>query len=235
MSTYVLIHGAGGSDSWYWHLVAPKLKAAGHDVVAPDLPIGDPSAGLEKFTDVVVDAIGDRKDLIVVGQSFAGFTAPIVCSRVKADLLVLLAAMIPRPGESASQWWGDTGYDKVSREQAERDGRPADGPPDLLSVFFHDVPPPVLSDSLAHGTRPEADTAFADPWPLSAWPDVPTRFLLCTQDRFFPASFLRPVVRDRLGVTPDEIDSGHLAALSHPDELTERLEQYRIQHQAGIR
>jgi hypothetical protein len=30
MATYVLIHGAG-SDSWYWHLVTPLLRAHGHD------------------------------------------------------------------------------------------------------------------------------------------------------------------------------------------------------------
>jgi hypothetical protein len=70
---------------------------------------------------------------------------------------------------------------------------------------------------------------------MPPWPDVATRFLLCRQDRFFPAEFLRRVVRDRLGpvgVTPDEIDSGHLPAFSHPKELTERLEAYRVQ--AGV-
>ena len=30
MATYVLIHGAG-SNSWYWHLVEPQLRALGHD------------------------------------------------------------------------------------------------------------------------------------------------------------------------------------------------------------
>ena len=66
-----------------------------------------------------------------------------------------------------------------------------------------------------------------EPWPLSAWPDVPTRFLLCRKDRLFPATWLRRVVRDRLGITPDEIDSGHTPALSRPKELVDRLEAYR--------
>jgi hypothetical protein len=56
---------------------------------------------------------------------------------------------------------------------------------------------------------------------------VPTRFLLCRDDRFFPAEFLRRVVRDRLGITPDEMAGGHLPALAHPDDLVERLETYR--------
>jgi pimeloyl-ACP methyl ester carboxylesterase len=62
------------------------------------------------------------------------------------------------------------------------------------------------------------------PWPLRAWPKVPTRFLLCRDDRFFPAPFLRRVVRDRLGITPDEIDGSHCVALSRPNELADRLE-----------
>src|SRR3982751_1716748 len=98
MTTFVLIHG-GGSSGWDWHLVEPELRAHGHDVVAPDLPIGDPAAGLPEFADAVVAAIGDRRDLVVVGHSYGGFTAPLVCARLPVRLLVFLAGMIPAPGE----------------------------------------------------------------------------------------------------------------------------------------
>jgi pimeloyl-ACP methyl ester carboxylesterase len=81
MAVYVLIHGAG-SDPWLWHLLTLELRARGHDVVAPDLPCDDDSAGLTKYADTVVDAIDDRSGVILVAQSFAGFTAPLVCGRV---------------------------------------------------------------------------------------------------------------------------------------------------------
>jgi len=68
--------------------------------VAPDLPCDGDSAGLSEYADVVVDAIGDRADLVLVPQSLAGFTAPLVCERVPVDLLVMLAAMVRSPGES---------------------------------------------------------------------------------------------------------------------------------------
>jgi alpha/beta hydrolase family protein len=48
MATYVLIHGAG-AVGWYWHLVEAELRARGHDVVAPDLPCEDDSAGLPEL------------------------------------------------------------------------------------------------------------------------------------------------------------------------------------------
>jgi pimeloyl-ACP methyl ester carboxylesterase len=224
MATYVLLHGAG-SDSWYWHLVAPELQARGHDVVAPDLPCDDDGAGVDDYAETAIEAIGDRRDLIVVAQSMAGFTAPLVCERLPVELVVLLAAMTPRQGESPGEWWANTGQAEAMREQADREGR-ADTM-DEVTLFLHDVPPDVATESANH-IRTQSGTPFTQPRPMPAWPDVPTRFLLCRDDRFFPAPFQRRVVRERLGITPDEMDGGHLPALGRPKKLVERLEAYRI-------
>jgi len=230
MTTYVLIHGAS-SDSWYWHLVTPRLTALGHDVVAPDLPSDDDRAGFAEYTDAVIDAIGDRRELIVVAQSMAGFTAPLVCDRVAADMLILVAAMVPKPGESGGDWWANTGWYEARRAQAARDGRlteTGEAPDvDVMADFFHDVPPDVVAAAMARGERGQSSTPFEKPWPLDRWPDVETHFVLCRDDRFFPAEIQRRVVRERLGITPDELASGHLPALAHPAELVERLEAYR--------
>jgi pimeloyl-ACP methyl ester carboxylesterase len=222
-----LIHGAS-SDSWYWHLVTPQLEALGHVVVAPDLPSDDDAAGLDTYTDVVVDAIGDLTDLIVVGQSLGGFTAPLVCARVPADLLILVAAMVPRPHESPGDWWDNTGWEEARRRLDIEQGRPSDGPFDPAITFFHDVAPEVTAEAFARGERGQSGTPFLKPWPLDAWPTVRTEFLLCRHDRFFPADFQRRVVQQRLGRPPDEMDGGHLPALAHPDELVQRLERYRL-------
>jgi pimeloyl-ACP methyl ester carboxylesterase len=211
----VLIHGAG-SDSWYWHLVVPELQARGHDVVTMDLPCDDDSAGLAEYTDAVVDAIGDRTDLVLVAQSMAGFTAPLVCDRVPVDLMVLVAAMVPRPGESPAEWWVNTRHDEA---------RGPDASDDPAVMFLHDVPDDVVAESVAH-LRVQSATPFEKPWPRDAWPDVPTRFLLCRDDRFFPAEFQRRVVCERLRIVPDEMDGGHLPALSRPQELAARLDAY---------
>ena len=226
MATYVLIHGAG-SDSWYWHLVRPELEALGHDVVAPDLPSSDDAAGLSEYADVVVDAIGDRRDLIVVAQSMGAFTAPLVCERVPVDLMILVAAMVPRPGETPGEWWGNTGQRDARRACDAREGRDPDADFDPVVTFLHDVPADIAAESAAHVSE-QSETPFQKPWPLDAWPDVPTRFLLCRDDRCFPAEFQRRVVKERLGFAPDEMDGGHLPALSRPKELAERLEAYRV-------
>ena len=215
MSTYVLIHGAGDSG-FYWHLLEPELRDRGHEVIAPDLPADDESAGLTEYADTVIDAIGDRTDLIVVAQSFGAFTAPLVASRVPVDLVVLIAGMVPRPGETSAEWSTNTGYWTAGQGMDFSDD---------FAVFYNDVPREVAEEAMRHA-RPQADRPGMEPWPLDAWPEVPTRYLLCTEDRCFPAEWMRGVVEDRLGITPDEIESGHTPALSRPSELAERLEAY---------
>src|SRR5215207_8011545 len=146
MTAYVLIAGAG-SDAWYWHLLEPELRERGHDVLAVDLPADDDSAGLAQYADAVVEAIGDRTGLVLVAQSFGGFTAPLVCERVPVDLLLMLNAMVPSPGESAGEWWANTGHAKARVEQAARDGRDLAADEDLRDAFFHDVPPEVTAEA----------------------------------------------------------------------------------------
>jgi pimeloyl-ACP methyl ester carboxylesterase len=212
VTTYLLIHGAG-SESWYWHLVVPQLQALGHQAIAVDLPCDDDTAGLPEYADAVLKAAGDHTGVILVAQSLGGFTAPLVSDRLRARLLVLVNAMVPRPGESAGEWWANTGH--VFPD-----------PFDPEVIFVHDLPPQLAAESARH-VRPQSEMIFSQPWPLAAWPDVPTRSLLCRDDRFFPAEFQRRLVRERLGIIPDEMDGGHLPALARPTELVQYLEACR--------
>jgi pimeloyl-ACP methyl ester carboxylesterase len=166
----------------------------------------------------VVAAIGDRTDLVVVAQSAGGFTAPLVCDRVPVELLVLLAPMIPMPGEASADYWKNTRYEEEVHERFD----------DPIELFYQDVTPEVAAEALRRGRR-QSDARMHEPFPLDAWPDVPTRVLLCRDDRLFAPSFVRRVARERLGIAPDEIDGGHTPALSRPIELADRLETYAAQ------
>jgi pimeloyl-ACP methyl ester carboxylesterase len=221
MTTFVFIHGAG-DVGWYWHLVEAELCAKGYDTVAPDLPCDDDSAGLAEYADAVVDAIGTRTNLIVVAQSAGGFTAPLVCDRVAARLLVLVAPMIPAPGEAPADYWTNTRYHEEAREPYD----------DAIALFYQDVPADLAAEARRRG-RNQSEARMGEPSPLRTWPNIPTRVLLCRHDRLFPAGFVRRVARERLGITADEIDSGHTPALSHPAELAERLDAYAVEQAQG--
>jgi pimeloyl-ACP methyl ester carboxylesterase len=214
MATFVCIHGAGGvAAQWDW--LAAELRPRGHEVVAMDLPC-DQEVGLDAYVDAVVEAIGGRRgDLVLVAQSLAGFVGPLVCARVPVDLLVLVAAMVPRPGESGSEWWVNTGQAAAMAALNLPDDSPE-------TIFVHDVDRAIL-DRLGP-PRPQTATLFAEPWPLPAWPDVPTRFVAARDDRCFPVEWLRGVVRDRLGIEAVEIPGGHCAYLSQPRALADALE-----------
>lgn len=216
MATYALIHG-GGDSAFYWRLLEPELRARGQEAVSMDLPCEDDSAGFPEYAEAVVEALGEaeRSGLILVAQSLGGFTAPLVCARVPVGLMVLIAGMVPAPGEPGGDWGSNTGYPGPQGASEER-------------TFYEDVPDDVARESMQR-SRGQSDTPGEQPWPLDAWPDVPTRFLLCQRDRMFPADWMREVVRARLGIEPDEIDSGHCPALSRPGELGERLEAYRLE------
>jgi pimeloyl-ACP methyl ester carboxylesterase len=130
MSAFALIHG-GGSSAWDWHLVAAELGQRGHDPIAVDLPTEDDSAGWWDYADTVVEATREQSQLIVVGHSLGCFTAPLVCARRPVDLLVLVAGMIPSPGESFNDWWTNSGYEESGSDD----------------VFYHDVPPELAAEA----------------------------------------------------------------------------------------
>lgn len=218
--TFVLVHGAG-DVGWYWHLLEQRLRHRGHDVVAPDLPCDDDNAGLDEYVRTVEQAIGERNNLVVVGQSFGGLTATLLAARRPVRALVLVAGMIPAPGERPEDWFANTGWEEAVEDQAKRDdGRT--GSSDPFVAFYHDVPRAIAEEAMSR-ERYQSPTPGRSPWPLDAWPDVPTRFVLCSEDRFFPPAFMRSVVADRLAITPDEIAAGHCVALSRPDELAALL------------
>lgn len=215
MTTFVLIHGGGGS-AFDWHLLEAELRGRGHDTVAVDWAVSGPQAELWDYADAVVRAVGGRRDLVVVAHSWGGFVGPLVCARIEAAALVLVTAMIPSPGETPDDWW-------------ERAGWTSPGIDDEYELFMHDVPRELGERVLAHDNalaeKTDMGGAVGRPWPLAAWPDVATRYLLCRDDRFFAPGFVHRHVEERLGIVPDEMPGSHMVMLSLPRELADYLVQ----------
>ena len=221
-TTFVLVPGAGG-DTLFWHRLVAELEGRGHRALPVELPVRDDSAGLDAYADTVVAAIGDRSPVVLVAQSMGGLTAPLVCERVPVELLVLLNAMVPRPGETGGEWWTATGQGEAAAAYLQQLGLPTEL--DDEATYFHDVPADVVAaytgQEFAQSGRP-----FEDPWPLDRWPAVPTRVVAGREDRLFPLEFQRKIAAVRLGLDVDEVPGGHCAALSRPVELADRLEGY---------
>ncbi|MEO3941075.1 alpha/beta hydrolase [Paenarthrobacter nicotinovorans] len=208
MAVFVLIHG-GGSTSWDWHLVQPMLETAGHEVIAVDLPIENKNAMLKDYTRAATEAADGARHTIVVGHLLGGFTAPLVCDELNSDGLVYLSAMIPMPGETFGEWWTNTGHDRET----------------IPDEAFFNLVPDDLAQQARGKERDQQGAWMSGPWP-GRHPDVPTLAILCRDDLFFPASFMRLQVQDRLGTEPVEIPGGHYATLSHPDAVAAALDDF---------
>jgi pimeloyl-ACP methyl ester carboxylesterase len=153
----------------------------------------------------VVDAVAERRDVIVVGHSLGGFTAPLVCARIPAHLLILLCGMIPSLGELFDDWWKNAGHEQSGSTMSS-----------------------TTTSAAARGRSAATRTkrgfeGVPEPWPLDSWPATPTRYLVCRDDRIFTASWARRHLRAPLGIEADELDGGHYVTLSRPHEVAERL------------
>jgi pimeloyl-ACP methyl ester carboxylesterase len=203
--THVLVPGAGG-EAWYWHLVAPHLE----DAIAVELPTGDPDAGLQDYADAITRAAGDRENVTLVAQSMGAFSAPMATLDVAN--IILVAPMIPAPGETPTEWWTTSGL------------ADAGAPPfDAWETFFHDVPEDICRQARERGEPKQADKPFEDPWPLHRWPDVPIRVIAGLHDRMFPYPFMQKLARERVGVEAEPIATGHMPALVKPEKLARTL------------
>jgi pimeloyl-ACP methyl ester carboxylesterase len=222
MASYVLVPGAGG-DAWYWHRLVPALRERGHDAFSVALPAADDSAGWSEYADVIVDAIGDRPDPVLVAQSLAGFSAPLAATRKPVDQIVLLNAMIPEPGETGEAWWSNTGQREAQLEYLATIGVTPEEAEDDRVLYFHDVPPEVVEEAESRGEPGQSWTPMTQPWPLDAWPATPTRVLVGRDDRLFPEAFQRRVARERLGIDAETIPGGHLVPLADPEGVADRL------------
>ncbi len=221
--TFVLIPGAGiDPGAWCWTVAA--LEVRGHQALAPRLPLDDPDAGPSAHAEAVIEAVRQlRGPLVVVGQSLGAYAASLVAARIEVSELVLVAPMVPASGETAGEWWTAVKHDEAIAPLIQRLGPvSAWGPEDLAEVFLHDVPVDIAAAAERFIGSP-GPGMFREPWPLGAWPQVPTRVVAPRDDRLFPLAFQRRVARERLGLPVDEMPGGHVPMLARPGELAERL------------
>jgi pimeloyl-ACP methyl ester carboxylesterase len=220
----VLVHGAY-HGAWCWERLAPELVARGHVVTAVDLPISDAAAGTAAYADAVVEAIdaAGATAPAVVGHSMGGLVIPIVAARLPVTRLIFLAAFLPEPGRTLTEQRASEPIDgPVPPATAEwtdvGDNLWLVGPNTATELFFHDADPDLAAWAVAR-LRPQSYAFMGEPSPLIAWPEVPSRYIVCRDDRTLNPDWAREAARRRLGVEAVEIDGGHSPFLTRPAEL----------------
>ena len=220
MATFCLVHGAWhGPDCW--GQLAPRLEERGHDVLTPDLPLHDPTAGFAERVRPALDALDGVDDpLVIVGHSQGTAYSCLVAAERPEALLVYLC---PRLNGFESP----AGAPNMFREGFPF---PADRP-DGTSVWDADAAigamyprlPPDTARSLAGHLRPMAMTQ--DDYPLDAPPGNESVLVYAAEDEFFQPDWSRFMARELLDVEPIEIPGGHFPMAEDPEGLAELLDR----------
>jgi pimeloyl-ACP methyl ester carboxylesterase len=229
VTTFALVHGAwhGG---WCWERLTPELERRGHRTVVVDLPCTDPEALFPDYATVVVEALADvGEDVVVVGHSLAGHTIPLVAARRPVRALVFLCALIAQPGASfADQLKAERdifvpGYEAGLAPADERPVRTWARPDVACETMFQDCPEAVAEAAFAR-LRPQASTPYFAPCALDVLPAVPAAYVVAADDRIVNPVWSRRAAPERLGVRPIELPGGHSPYLSRPGAVADVLE-----------
>jgi len=220
VSLFCLVHGSAQNASC-WDLLVRELEGRGHNAVRPQLPTNEPEASATRYAEVIADAIpADQEGAVVVAHSASGLFLPLVPEKRRVRRLVFLVAVIPQIGKSLlEQVKADK--DMFNPEWVGKDPTKDEG---LAEKFlFHDCSPEMKKWAWSRMSLMFARQAMLEMCPLKAWPEVPSSYILCTEDRAIQASWARRAAKERLGVEAVELPGGHCPYVSRPRELAEVL------------
>jgi pimeloyl-ACP methyl ester carboxylesterase len=164
---------------------------------------------------------------MLVGHSMAGLVIPLVAALRPIRRMVFLAAFLPSPGKSATEQRAKEAIDgRVAPKTAEWTDLGNDvwmvGPNTATELFFHDAPA-AAARWATQRLRPQSYRVMNETTPLTAWPDVESRSIVCRDDRALNPSWVRAASRERLGVEAIELGGAHSPFLTRPGELAQVL------------
>ncbi|MET9265358.1 alpha/beta hydrolase [Amycolatopsis sp. NPDC004079] len=224
-TTFVLVHGAWHGP-WCWERVSEHLIARGHEVICPSLPCDNAEAGQDEYLAVLEAALRGRSDVVLVAHSMSGMVAPLATGNPAVSSLILLAALVRKPGSALT----DDGaaplaeplQKAVARAVVDESGRVVLDPADATDVLYHDCTPADAADAVRQ-LRPSANTVGAQTCPALPERRVPTTYVSCRADRAVNCDWNAARARELLAAEVREIDGGHSPFWSAPEEFAALL------------
>lgn len=225
VATFCLIHGAW-HDASCWDALARRLRAAGHEVLTPNLPFDDPESSWEQRAQPAIQALDDVDGpVVIVGHSMASAYAVQVAAARSGTLLVYLC---PRMGGFEPP----AGAPEVFRAgfpfpSAHADGTSSWEPDAAIAAMYSRLAPEIQAELVAH-LQPMA--LPSDPYPLDTHPDNPVALIYAAEDEFFQPDWERFMALEFLGIEPIEIPGGHFPMAEDPDGLAALLGRLAVEH-----
>jgi pimeloyl-ACP methyl ester carboxylesterase len=242
--TFILIHGAW-QGAWAWDTIVPRLRAAGHDAIAVDLPgnghnpMPPAEVNLERYAAHVVEIIdATTGPIVMVGHSMGGITAAQVCELrpERIALAIFVAAFLLPDGMSVLEFyqqnlepWMQGAIKRVTYDDAGL--LSTIDPVSAVEVFYHKADR-AMAEAAAQKLTPQPENARHSKLQLSAQRSgsVPRVYIEAQADR----SVHLPLQRKMQAMSPClevyGLDSDHAPQLSDPDALVALLLRAVAEH-----
>jgi pimeloyl-ACP methyl ester carboxylesterase len=233
--TFILIHGAW-QGAWAFDTIVPRLKAAGHDAVAADLP-GDghdntppETVNLALYAEKVASLVDAAKGpVIMLGHSMGGVTASQVCEMrpERIALAIYLCAFMLPDGfavldfyEKYLEPWMKGAHARVTYEN----GTSRIDPVSAVDVFYQ-MSDRATAQAAAARLTPQPEGARRSKLHLTPqnYGQVPRVYIEALQDRSVHLPLQRKMQEITGCTAVDALDSDHAPQLSMPDALVEKL------------
>ncbi len=218
--TIVLVHGAF-ADSSGWNDVAGRLMRDGYPVIAFSNPLRGPLADAEYLRQFLSTISGP---VVLVGHSYGGAVITNAATgNPNVKSLVYIAAYALAAGESLAEantlGGGHTDLPDHLVFRPYPGAAPGDADayidPAWVPILFAQDLPKSTARLLGATQRPAAVSSLFTPSGPPAWATIPSWYLVARQDRTIPPEAERAMA-ERAGSTTVEINSSHVAMMSHP-------------------
>src|SRR5271167_4456333 len=214
----VLVHGAFADGSG-WEAVAKILEKDGYTVSVAQPPETS-YAEDQKYTKAAIDAMGGP--VVLVGHSYGGSIITEAGNDAKVSALVYIAAFALDDGESCASI--EQALPQASKAfKADSAGNWWIEQEHFAADFAADIPPDV-SHYMAISQVPISTDSFTHKVTNPAWKTKPTWYMVATEDRSINTDQERMMAK-RANAKTVEVDSSHVAYMSHPTETAKLIEE----------
>lgn len=216
----VLVHGAW-ADGSSWSSVIERLQADGYRVTAPQFPLTSLADDVGRLRQVLSLQDGPT---VIAGHSYGGQIMTALANDAPNVVgLVYIAAFGLDAGESLGGLLAQgPPTPALAHQFVDQQGFVWLTEDDFVDHFAGDVDP-VKARVLYAVQQPLSASAFDDVMGMPAWKAFRSWYLVAQDDEALPADAER-MFASRMGATTVEVPSGHLAMVSHPDEVVKLTE-----------
>jgi pimeloyl-ACP methyl ester carboxylesterase len=214
----VLVHGAFADGSG-WKAVAKILENDGYTVSVPQEPETSYAAD-QKYTKAAIDAMGGP--VVLVGHSYGGSVITEAGNDPNVAALVYIAAFALDEGESCASI--EQAVPQASKAfKADSNGNWWIDQDHFAADFAADISP-AESHYMAISQVPISTDSFTHKVTNPAWKTRPTWYMVASSDRSINPIQERMMAK-RAHAKTVEVDSSHVAYMSHPKEAAKFIEE----------